>query len=153
MVKCIVNAILTYCKIDLSIKNEFDIWFELVCRGIPKPAPQTLIIGGYKINGVDHKKQIKLNLDCFRKNNIFYADIPFNKGFGKNLKSRLNPPTTQVNQVDLLKQDAVLRIKEMSHQLSNADIIKKLSINRVFLSKILNSKIDGISTDYLLQLA
>jgi hypothetical protein len=43
VIKCIISAILDYCKITINNKYAFQNWSQLACRGIKKPAPQLFI--------------------------------------------------------------------------------------------------------------
>ena len=153
VIKCIAACLLEYCHSDDCTKKEFINWMILATRGISDPPSQLFLIASYSVGSRKEQEQVTHGLACFKNHNIFYADLPFNKVHAKNLKSVRSHDKSKVNDIDLIKVKAVLRIKKLSHQLKNSEVIQKTGINRLFLSKILNNKTEDISAEYLFRVA
>jgi predicted XRE-type DNA-binding protein len=132
-----------------DVRQGFLTWHESVTAGIKNPNPQLFYIALNKIGSKSMRREEQESLPCFSTFNLLAKDLPFNKahpGFVKGKEEGLKFATK-----DFLKTQCALKIKnfKQSNAFSNVQIMKKLGINRTFLSKILNSKLDGITLDYL----
>ena len=153
VIKCILSCIFEYCKYDDLTKSEFTSWMILATRGIADPSPQLFLVAGYQIASPKEQEQVTNGLQCFRRHNIFYADLPFNKSKPGTLKSIRDYDKNKINEIDFIKIKAILKIKKLSHTYKNTELIEKIGINRLFLSKVLNNKTDQISAEYLMKVA
>ncbi len=153
VIKCIVSCIFEYCKYDDVTKSEFIKWMIQATRGIADPSPQLFLVAGYQIASRKEQEQVTNGLACFRRHNIFYADLPFNKSKPGALKSIRDFDHNKINEIDFIKIKAILKIKKLSHKYKNAELIEKIGINRLFLSKVLNNKTGQISAEYLMNVA
>jgi hypothetical protein len=149
VIKCIVSCLFEYCKYDVETKKEFTKWMIQATQGISDPKPQLFLVAGYKIASAKEREQVTNGLECFKRHNILYADLPFNKSQPGVLKSVRD--FDKINEIDFIKIKAILKIKKLSHEYKNTELIEKIGINRLFLSKVLNNKTDQISAEYLLK--
>jgi hypothetical protein len=153
VVKCVLSCIYEYCKADTLTRAEYLKWMALATRGIPDPTPQLFLVAGYNIASAKEQEQVVHGLDCFRRHKVFYADLPFNKTVPGALKSMRDYDQNKINEIDLIKIKSTLKIKKLSHIYKNYELIEKIGINRLFLSKVLNNKTDRISAEYLMEVA
>lgn len=151
MLKAMVAAILDHCEIDQSDWQPFAEWVRVSITGVKDPNPQLLYLGVHPLFSKSVERELKESLDCFKRHGLFAKDLPFNKGLPGKLKSESKPAEFKLSEIDLLRFKYIRKIKSLKkdHGLSNEEIIKRTGINRVFLSKILNNKIDSISLEYL----
>lgn len=149
VVKCVCASILEFCEADVDVRKKFIDWMLVACRGIAQPSPQLFLVDGYALNSKRIQTQIKNTIVSFKKNNVFYADIPFNKGQAKKIADPNAEEISGVSRLDFVKSKAVQRIKALSHQYKNSELIEQIGINRLFLSKVLNNKFENISAEYL----
>lgn len=151
MITAAVSVILDYCKMSETNRNSFLKWVQLALRGIKDPPPQLLYIGVLPVGSKLIQRELEEALPSLFKHGLIAKDLPFNKGIPGELKSATHLPKNRVDDVDLLKLKYAQMIKELKLKrgLSNSEIIKKTGINRVFLSRILNNKLENISVEYL----
>lgn len=152
MLKTATSVILDFCEMTKNDRLLFSDWVQLATRGLQDPAPQLLFVGVIPVASNLIQDEIKGALPSFLKHNLIAKDLPFNKGKPGALKTELNPAKNKVDEIDLLKFKLArkLRAIKMRHGLSNDEMIRLSSINRVFLSKILNHKLKHISVEYLI---
>ncbi len=152
MLKTATSVILDFCEMTKNDRLLFSDWVKLASRGLQDPAPQLLFVGVIPVASNLIQDEIKGALPSFLKHNLIAKDLPFNKGKPGALKTELNPAKNKVDEIDLLKFKLArkLRAIKMRHGLSNDEMIRLSSINRVFLSKILNHKLEHISVEYLI---
>ncbi len=153
VIKCITSCVFEYCKSDDETKKEFINWMIQATRGISDPSSQLFLISGYKIASAKEREQVTSGFECFKRHNVFYADLPFNKSQPGVLKSIRDFDKNRINEIDFIKIKAILKIKKLSHKYKNSELIEKIGINRFFLSKVLNNKTDQITAEYLLKVA
>lgn len=151
MLKAATSIILDHCEMSKEDRHLFSDWLSLAIRGLKDPAPQLLYVGVIPVASSLIQEEIKRALPSLFKHNLIAKDLPFNKGKPGSLKTERNPAKNKVDEIDLLKLKLAGRLKQIKtqHQLSNEDVIRRTGINRVFLSKILNHKLENISVEYL----
>lgn len=151
MIKAIIACLFDHCEIETEDRMQFSAWTQRAAAGIKDPNPQFLYIGVFPLFSKSAEKELTESLICFKRHGLLAKDLPFNKGRPGRVKSEKNPPQNKVDEIDLLKLKYVRKIKSLKkdRNLSNAEIVSKTGINRVFLSRILNNKIENISLEYL----
>lgn len=150
MVKASINPILEYCQMKGEDKKNFSNWVIEASKGLKLPPPQLLYIGLHPVGSSIIQEELKQALPCFKKLNLISKDLPFNKSIPGDLKSEHHPAPNRTTEVELLKAKLARKIKALKLQgLSNEEIINSTGINRVFLSKILNNKLERITAEYL----
>lgn len=147
LIKTIIASIFDYCEIEDAIRDEFSKWATFASRGVKDLATPELLYQDIKIGGKYEKRVIENTLPSFKRHNLYFSDIPFNKELPRSVRSR-SCWNTRFNIIDFLKLDAVLKIKKDSLSLKNIEIEKKYKTNRVFVSRILNNTYDGIKIDF-----
>ncbi len=147
LIKTIVASIFDYCEIEDAIRDNFSQWATLALRGVKNLAIPELLYQDIKRGGKYEKRVIENTLPSFQRHNLYFSDMPFNKGLPKSVRSR-NYWNTRFNIIDFLKLDAALKIKKDSLSLRNIEIEKKYKTNRVFVSRVLNNSYDGIKIDF-----
>lgn len=150
VIKGITSVILDLCQMHPQERLQFADWVYYSTRGIKDPNPQLLYIGVIPF-GQSLLRETKEALPSFLKHNLITKDLPFNKGKPGTLKTSANFPKNRLDEIDLLKLKYCKKIKniKIEKKLSNDEICNLTGINRVFLSKILNNKLTGISVEYL----
>lgn len=149
MIKAPTSVIIDYCEANKIDKIQFINWVKIATIAIKDPMPQLLYIGVLPVGSSMIADELKMCISSFRKHGLISKDLPFNKGIPGTLKSRANLPHN-LDDIDLFKISLVNKIKSLKDLgLSNAEIIDRTKINRVFLSKILNNKFKDISLEYL----
>lgn len=151
VMKAALILILEHCEILESEKLEFIGWFQKAVSGIKNPAPQLLYVGVFPIGSKTLQHQVEGALPSLLGFNLILKDLPFNKGKPGVLKGKTQIPQNRINELDLLKVKYVQKIKDFKNknQLTNEQLIKLSGINRVFLSRIMNNKVEKISIEYL----
>lgn len=151
VIKVIVACIFDYCEISEMDRKQFADWVQQASAGIKDPNPQLFYLGVFPLFSKSLDREVKESLASFNRHNLFAKDLPFNKGLPGSIKSERNPPANKLHDIDLLKLKLSQNIKSLKRNrgLSNEEIIKLTGINRVFLSNILNNKLEKISADYL----
>lgn len=151
MIKVATGAVLNYCKMAPDDKTAFVEWLRIVVRGIKNPAPQLLYVGIIPVGSRLAAEEVESSLPTFVKHNVFSKDLPFNKGKPGILKTEKNPPKNSIDALDLLKRSLAKKIKDLKFLkgFSNEKIIAATGINRVFLSNIMNNKLQKITVEYL----
>lgn len=147
LIKTIITSIFHYCKIENNVRHEFSTWSTFAARGVRELATPELLYTNIKKNGKYEKRIIANTLPSFKQHNLYFADIPFNKGLPKSVKSK-NDWNNRFSLVDFLKLEATLKIKKDSLSLKNIEIEKKYKTNRVFVSRVLNNSYDGIKINF-----
>ena len=153
ILKGITSVILDECEATADIRLEFSKWMVLATRGIADARPQLLYVGLFPIGSRRMNLEIKAAVPGFRRHGLFSKDLPFNKEIPKSIRSFSVPPENKVGEIDRLKLKLVREIKDIKtkKQLSNDQLSKLSGINRVYLSKLLNNKINSISVEYLMR--
>ncbi len=153
MLKAAISVIFDHCEMSIKDRNLFSNWLQTATRGLKDPAPQLLYIGVLPVGSNLIQDEIKNALPSFFKHNLIAKDLPFNKGKPGSLKTELNPAKNKVSEIDLIKLRLARRFIDVKtkHDLSNNDVIRLSGINKVFLSNILNHKLDKISVEYLIK--
>jgi hypothetical protein len=151
MVKAVTSVILDQCEIDIEDHRKFASWVQYASRGIRDPSPQLLYVGVVPVASRMVQDEITNALPCFRKHGLIAKDLPFNKGRPGILKSEAKPALNKISELDYFKFKIARSFKriKLDQSLSNTDIIQKTGVNRVFLSKLLNNKLENISAEYL----
>ncbi|MGZ3806412.1 MAG: XRE family transcriptional regulator [Pseudobdellovibrionaceae bacterium] len=151
ILKVLTSVILDKCSMTKEERSDFGQWVWQATRGIKDPPPQFLYIGQFPVASKTAYLQIEEALPSFFKHNLIAKDLPFNKGIPGSLKTEKNPPANRVDELDLLKFQLGKKIKRIKaeRKLSNQEMSKLTGINTVFLSKILNNKLQNISVEYL----
>lgn len=151
MVKASISAILEYSSLPETDKSDFLNWVEKSTRGIKDPNPQFLYIAVTPLFSKAAQRESNEALNCFKRHNLFAKDLPFNKSIPGTVRSERNLPPNKIHEIDLLKIKLCRKLKNWKHQLqlSNEQVTQQTGINRVFLSQILNNKIEHISIEYL----
>jgi|GEM_PF-2080307 len=150
VIKGITSVILDLCEMKQPDRVKFSQWVYFCTRGIKDPRPQLLYIGVIPF-GKSLLLETTEAVPAFLKHQLITKDLPFNKAKPCHLKTSENPSKNRVTEVDLLKFRYCEKIKTAKYikKLSNKVVCEITGINRVFLSKILNNKLDGISVEYL----
>lgn len=133
--------------------SKFITWYEAVVAGIKNPAPQLFYIALNPIGSKSMRREEEEAIPCFTNFNLIAKDIPFNKGMPGIVKTKDLIASQSTNVKGLLKSDLANKIKNYkeANHLKNEEVSKKLGINRVFLSNILNNRLEKVSVDYLLE--
>ncbi len=153
-IKPALRAILKNCQFpDDQTYQDFLFWYKVVVAGIKNPSPQLFYIGLSKIGSKSMALELDEAVDCFTNFNFIAKDIPFNKGRPGLVKSQALFSQGHISQKQKLKSELAMQIKNYKeqHQYKNDEVSQKLGINRVFLSRILNNRLEKISVDYLLE--
>lgn len=140
---------------DKKTRSEFVDWFEVVVGAIKNPLPQLFYIALNPIGSKSMRREESEAISCFTDFNLLAKDIPFNKGKPGIVKSRDFVSERSTDAKGLLKCELANKIKHYKqyNNLKNDEVSKNLGINRVFLSKILNNRLDGVTLDYLMEKA
>lgn len=148
LIKAIVASIFDYCEFEQSIRSEFTAWSNIALAGVKDlKSPEFLCLANRLSKKFD-QYTINETLPCFKRHKLYFRDSPFNKGLPKDVKSRSHKRISdRFSSIDLIKVDAVLRVKRDSLELNNTDIISKYDTNRSFVSRILNNTYEGIKID------
>ncbi|HEY8269255.1 MAG TPA: hypothetical protein VIG33_00080 [Pseudobdellovibrionaceae bacterium] len=151
VIKALTSVILDRCTMTKEDHADFSQWVWFATRGIKDPPPQFLFIGLTPVGSKSAFNQIKEALPSFFRHNLIAKDLPFNKGNPGSLKTENSPPANRVDELDLLKFNLGKKIKKIKSEraISNHEMTKLTGINTVFLSKILNNKLENISVEYL----
>lgn len=133
--------------------SKFIAWYEAVVTGIKNPSPQLFYIALNPIGSKSMRREEEEAIPCFTSFNLIAKDIPFNKGMPGVVKTKDLIANQITNAKGLLKSDLANKIKNYkeANHLKNEEVSKKLGINRVFLSNILNNRLEKVSVDYLLE--
>lgn len=145
------NLIHDHCSASDENKKSFLQWKLTATRGIALPAPQLYYIAQYPVASKMTWQDLEETLDGFKRANTFSKDLPFNKSKPGILKGPQGPWSHHVDPIFLVKLSAIKKIKTAKNQkkLSNSQLEDLTGINRVFLSKILNNKVENVSAEYL----
>lgn len=151
MIKAALVLIHHYCSSENEhSKEDFTKWMSTVLRGLKDPPPQLLYVGTIPIASKLMTRTLEQALPELLKHNLIEKDLPFNKGQPKSIKDKLW--AQQRYPLELMKADCAAKIKQLkTRHLKNDSIIQSTGVNRLFLSKILNNKLEGISLEYLLR--
>ncbi len=150
-IKPSILAILRTCAFpNEKTKDDFFRWCQLVVRGIKDPSPQLFYIGLNKIGSKSMRREEDEALECFTEHHLIAKDLPFNKGFPGTVKTA-EDFAHRTHFVEAKKSECALEIRrfKMRNGFTNKQVMEALQINRVFLSRILNNRLDGITLDYL----
>ncbi|MEK6628137.1 MAG: helix-turn-helix domain-containing protein [Bdellovibrionota bacterium] len=150
VIKGITSVIMDFSQMSKESRQEFIDWVYLCTRGIKDPNPQLLYVGVIPF-GKSLFRETAEALPSFFKHNLITKDLPFNKGKPGLLKTCASLSENRLSEIELLKLKYIQKIKniKIEKKLTNEEICQRTGINRVFLSKILNNKLDGISVEYL----
>ncbi|MFP5520385.1 MAG: hypothetical protein ACLGGX_10810 [Bdellovibrionia bacterium] len=152
MIRAVTTVILDHCQLPIESKKQFLDWVTISCRAISLPPPQLLYVGIIPVASKSMQNEIESALPSFRKCNLISKDLPFNKGQTGSIKSANTLIGYKLSNIELLKNSLAMTIKNYKAEgLTNDQLIKRTGINRVFLSKILNNELEGISIEYLAQ--
>jgi hypothetical protein len=151
VIKALTSLILEVCTMTREERAPFSQWVWLSTRGIKDPPPQFLFIGLTPVGSKTAFNQLAEALPSFFKHQLIAKDLPFNKGNPGSLKTEKTPPANRLDELDLLKFKLGKEIKKIKSDraLSNHEMTKLTGINTVFLSRILNNKLQNISVEYL----
>lgn len=128
-------------------------WYGVVVSGIKNPNPQLFYIGLNAIGSKSMRREEDEALPYFTSFNLIAKDAPFNKGNSGSVKTKEILKLSRIDDCSSIKSELALNLRDLkqSQHLSNNEMINILGINRTFLSKILNNKLEGITIDYLTQ--
>lgn len=150
MVKAAIVMVWSYCSADDELKSKFSVWMNKAMVGIKDPAPQLLYIGVVPVGSKMASRAVTEAIPALLSHNLVENHIPFNKGMAKDLKTETWAKSKYG--IDAMKASYAKHIKHLKViKLSNEQIMKATGINRAFLSKIINNKLNGISLDYLIR--
>lgn len=149
--KVATTLILDHCEMDQNQRADFIHWMQEATKSIPNPKPQLYYVSQYPAASRMTWLDLEESLLSFRKVNTYCKDLPFNKGQPGTLKSPTGERPHQASALDLLKLNLARKLKVLKkeQQLSNQQLIQQTGINTVFLSNILNNKLEKISAEYL----
>lgn len=150
VIKGVTSVIMDFSQMSKESRQEFIDWVYFCTRGIKDPNPQLLFVGVIPF-GKSIFRETEEALLSFLKHNLITKDLPFNKGNPGTLKTSADFSENRLSEIELLKLKYSQKIKniKIEKKLSNEEICNRTGINRVFLSKILNNKLAGISVEYL----
>ncbi len=150
MIKVAVNFVCQLCENDEATAQDFHQWMVQALRGIANPAPQFLFVGVVPLFSKSAQIEIDNCQPILKKLNLVSSVIPFNKQMPGRIKPR-GFADRRIGNTDELKLKYVSLLKDYKAQnlLSNAEMINRSGINRVFLSRLLNNKFEKISVEYL----
>jgi hypothetical protein len=151
MIKAVAAIILSECAATRASRRRFSDWARIATAGIKSPAPQLLYIGEHPIGSSLMREEVARAHPSFLRHNLIAKDVPFNKADPKAIATDDAPPENLVDEVDVAKARFAAAIKALKSErgMKNSEIQALTGANRVFLSKILNNKLDGISAEYL----
>nr|BFD64956.1 hypothetical protein BdHM001_36370 [Bdellovibrio sp. HM001] len=152
-IKPAILAIIKHCEFrNEGTRASFLKWRESVVASIKNPSPQLFYIGVHAIGSRAMQAEVSESLPCFSEFNLFAKDLPFNKGNPKFVKNGAEQ-TNHFTEAGALKAKMAMKIKSFKKEksLTNDELSEKLGINRAFVSKIMNNKLDGITLDYLMK--
>ncbi|MEK2647435.1 hypothetical protein [Bdellovibrio sp. BCCA] len=152
MIKAAAILVLSYCGPESGqAAVQFTRWMKEAITGIKDPAPQFLYVGVIPIGSKMATRTLHEAIPELLNHNLVEAHLPFNKGIPKDIKDEAWARSRFG--IEALKAHYASQVKSLKVNHSNSSIEKITGANRMFVSKILNNKLNGISLEYLMKAA
>lgn len=145
ILKLFVDMINEYCS---GVDNEdFIAWKNIILNSKSKVFKRKIYFFLLDSNFIK-KDQKNNSYKIYEKYGFYCHELLFNKGIPKKILTR---DSSFLKETDKMKIEVVARIVEIkeSKNLSNLFIAKAIGKDETILGKIINSKVDGISLEYL----